>query len=113
MKRRLRLDTKPAATPSARLEKRRSRSESEFVGVFRGETPTIADRRSPCQRPMLAVTSSRGALSRTPGGSTAMPQRVYRFRDLAKVGVPYTRKHVTHLEKQRAFPVHFNLGPNS
>lgn len=42
-----------------------------------------------------------------------MPQRVYRFRDLRDAGVSYTRKHVTHLEKQGAFPLHFELGSNS
>lgn len=38
-----------------------------------------------------------------------MPQRVYRFRDLKPAGVPYTRKHITTLEKRGAFPMHFAL----
>jgi DNA-directed RNA polymerase alpha subunit len=36
-------------------------------------------------------------------------QRIYRFRDLKAAGVPFTRKHVTHLEKQGQFPKRFNI----
>jgi predicted DNA-binding transcriptional regulator AlpA len=39
--------------------------------------------------------------------------RVYRFRDLKGAGVPFTRKHVNHLEKNGKFPRHFNIGDNS
>jgi prophage regulatory protein len=39
--------------------------------------------------------------------------RIYRYPDLRPAGVPYTRKHVTHLEKQDEFPMHVELGPNS
>lgn len=39
-----------------------------------------------------------------------MPQRVYRFRDLRPAGVSFTRKHITTLEREGAFPMHFNLG---
>jgi prophage regulatory protein len=42
-----------------------------------------------------------------------MSHRVYRFRDLKSVGVPYVRKHVTTLERLGEFPMHFQLGPNS
>jgi hypothetical protein len=35
--------------------------------------------------------------------------RVYRFHDLKAAGVPFTRKHVTHLEKHGWFPKHFNI----
>jgi DNA-directed RNA polymerase alpha subunit len=38
-----------------------------------------------------------------------MPQRVYRFRELKAAGVPFTRKHVTSLEKRGLFPNHFNI----
>lgn len=41
------------------------------------------------------------------------PQRAYQFRDLKPAGVPYSRKHVTTLEKRDEFPMHFQLGPNS
>jgi predicted DNA-binding transcriptional regulator AlpA len=36
-------------------------------------------------------------------------QRVYRFRELRAAGVPFTRKHVTTLEKRGEFPQHFNI----
>jgi predicted DNA-binding transcriptional regulator AlpA len=39
--------------------------------------------------------------------------RIYRFRDLRSAGVPYTRKHLTTLEKRGEFPQHIRLGPNS
>jgi predicted DNA-binding transcriptional regulator AlpA len=39
--------------------------------------------------------------------------RLYRFRDLKGAGVPFTRKHVTHLEKLGKFPSHFKIGENS
>ena len=39
--------------------------------------------------------------------------RVYRFRDLKNAGVPFTRKHITHLEKLGTFPMHFYIGENS
>lgn len=42
-----------------------------------------------------------------------MPQRIYRFRDLKPAGVPWTRKHVTTLEKRGEFPMHFQLGLNT
>jgi predicted DNA-binding transcriptional regulator AlpA len=35
--------------------------------------------------------------------------QVYRFRELKGAGVPFTRKHVTTLEKRSEFPQHFNL----
>jgi predicted DNA-binding transcriptional regulator AlpA len=38
-----------------------------------------------------------------------MPQRVYRFPELKIAGVPFTRKHVTALEKKGEFPQHFNI----
>jgi predicted DNA-binding transcriptional regulator AlpA len=38
-----------------------------------------------------------------------MQQRVYRFRDLRSAGCPFTRKHVTHLERHGQFPKHFNI----
>lgn len=38
-----------------------------------------------------------------------MRQRVYRFRDLKSAGIPFTRKHITHLEKHGLFPKHFNI----
>jgi len=38
-----------------------------------------------------------------------MPQRVYRFRDLKAAGVPFTRKHITAMEKKGKFPQHFNV----
>jgi prophage regulatory protein len=46
-------------------------------------------------------------------GSPAAKRRVYRFRDLSSAGVPYTRKHITALEKRGEFPMHFQLGANS
>jgi prophage regulatory protein len=39
--------------------------------------------------------------------------RTYRFRELKSAGVPFTRKHVAHLEKRNGFPMHFNIGENS
>ena len=39
--------------------------------------------------------------------------RTYRFRELKGAGVPFTRKHVTHLEKHNKFPRHFKIGENS
>jgi predicted DNA-binding transcriptional regulator AlpA len=39
--------------------------------------------------------------------------RVYRFPELKPAGVPFTRKHVTTLEKRGQFPMHFNVGENS
>jgi predicted DNA-binding transcriptional regulator AlpA len=42
-----------------------------------------------------------------------LPQRIYRFRELKGAGVPFTRKHITHLEKQGRFPMHFRIGENS
>jgi predicted DNA-binding transcriptional regulator AlpA len=39
--------------------------------------------------------------------------RVYRFPDLRPAGVPFTRKHITTLEKRSEFPMHFWLGENS
>jgi predicted DNA-binding transcriptional regulator AlpA len=39
--------------------------------------------------------------------------RLYRFRDLKTAGVPFTRKHVSHLEKLGEFPRHFRIGENS
>ena len=41
------------------------------------------------------------------------PTRVYRFPDLKTAGVPFTRKHVTTMEKRDEFPTHFKLGSNS
>jgi prophage regulatory protein len=42
-----------------------------------------------------------------------MSVRIYRFRDLRDAGVPFTRKHVDHLEKHGDFPKRFNYGANS
>jgi prophage regulatory protein len=42
-----------------------------------------------------------------------MRQRLYRFRDLKPAGVPYTRKHVIHLEKHGLFPQRVNLTENT
>ena len=39
--------------------------------------------------------------------------RIYRYRDLKGAGVPFTRKHITALEKRDDFPPHFELGENS
>jgi predicted DNA-binding transcriptional regulator AlpA len=39
--------------------------------------------------------------------------RLYRFRALKGAGVPFTRKHVTHLEQHGKFPRHFKIGENS
>ena len=39
--------------------------------------------------------------------------RAYRFCELKSAGVPFTRKHVAHLEKTGEFPMHFNIGENS
>lgn len=39
--------------------------------------------------------------------------RLYRFRDLRSAGVPFTRKHLTHLENHGKFPRHFKIGDNS
>lgn len=39
--------------------------------------------------------------------------RVYRYRELKPAGVPFTRKHISHLEKAGQFPSHFNLTPFS
>jgi hypothetical protein len=39
--------------------------------------------------------------------------RTYGFRDLKPAGVPFTRKHITTLEKRAEFPMHFNVGVNS
>jgi prophage regulatory protein len=36
--------------------------------------------------------------------------RVYTFRDLKGAGVPFTRKHITQLEKAGKFPLHFKIG---
>jgi predicted DNA-binding transcriptional regulator AlpA len=49
------------------------------------------------------------------GADKSAPRRmrVYRFADLKPAGVPFTRKHVTTLEKRDEFPPHFQLGPNS
>jgi prophage regulatory protein len=52
-------------------------------------------------------------MSRKAEGTPARTSRVYRFRDLKGAGVPYTRKHITDLEKRSHFPMHFQLGPNS
>jgi prophage regulatory protein len=41
------------------------------------------------------------------------PMRVYRFRELKLHGVPFTRKHITTLEKNSKFPAHFDLGENT
>jgi prophage regulatory protein len=38
-----------------------------------------------------------------------MSQRVYIFRDLKSAGCPFTRKHVTTLEKLGDFPMHFHI----
>jgi predicted DNA-binding transcriptional regulator AlpA len=38
-----------------------------------------------------------------------MASRVYRHRDLKTAGVPFTRKHITTLEKRGEFPQHFNI----
>lgn len=35
--------------------------------------------------------------------------RLYRFRDLRTAGVPFTRKHITTLEKRGEFPQHVDL----
>lgn len=35
--------------------------------------------------------------------------RLYRFRDLRTAGVPFTRKHITTLEKRSGFPQHVDL----
>jgi predicted DNA-binding transcriptional regulator AlpA len=40
-------------------------------------------------------------------------QKFYQFKELKPAGVPYTRKHITHLEKQEDFPKHVQLGPQS
>jgi predicted DNA-binding transcriptional regulator AlpA len=39
--------------------------------------------------------------------------RLYRFRDLKGAGVPFTRKHVAHLERREKFPRHLKIGENS
>jgi hypothetical protein len=39
--------------------------------------------------------------------------RTYRYCDLKPAGVPFTRKHVTTLEKRGEFPQHFDLGQHS
>ncbi len=36
--------------------------------------------------------------------------RSLRFRELKTAGVPFTRKHITHMEKQGTFPPHFVVG---
>jgi predicted DNA-binding transcriptional regulator AlpA len=41
------------------------------------------------------------------------PHRITRFPGLKILGVPYTYKHVTHLEKKQDFPQRVILGPNS
>jgi predicted DNA-binding transcriptional regulator AlpA len=38
---------------------------------------------------------------------------MYRFKELKLHGVPWTRKHVTTLEKRGLFPKHVNLGDNT
>ena len=40
---------------------------------------------------------------------TAQKNRVYRFPELKQAGVPFTRKHITTLEKQGDFPMHFHI----
>lgn len=35
--------------------------------------------------------------------------KAYRFRDLKAAGVPFTRKHISFLERTGRFPQHFNL----
>ena len=42
-----------------------------------------------------------------------MPLRLYRFPNLKTAGVPFTRKHVTTLEKRGQFPMHIDIGENS
>jgi predicted DNA-binding transcriptional regulator AlpA len=39
--------------------------------------------------------------------------RVYRFRDLKGAGVPFSRKHITSLERAGEFPRHFDIGVHS
>ena len=39
--------------------------------------------------------------------------RAYRYRDLKEHGVPFSRKHITTLEKRGLFPLHFKLGENT
>jgi predicted DNA-binding transcriptional regulator AlpA len=39
--------------------------------------------------------------------------RIYRYRDLKPAGVPFTRKHVSYLEKAGQFPRHFDIGENT
>jgi hypothetical protein len=39
--------------------------------------------------------------------------RYYRFRDLRDAGIPWTRKHIRHLEQSGRFPRRIYLGPNT
>ena len=41
------------------------------------------------------------------------PPRVYRFPDLRRLGISWSRKHVRSLELAGKFPQHFMLGENS
>jgi prophage regulatory protein len=47
--------------------------------------------------------------SETIRSDSAAGLRLYRFWDLRAAGVPFTRKHITTLERRGEFPMHFPL----